>query len=1489
MNNKFNLLLKSLKISTFATAITSVSVYAYEQGKGGIAVIGAEEKVEKIDTITASRVEERIQGKFNRSGNPVRVIWYGNPKDGDGRVAQIGAMNQGRIVGKVIAKGEKTTDSADRRGAISIDGVANGIDALGWSAPSNANDVVFALQTIENSGAISAEANLKGGEAETHGDIQSYGSGNGISVIGLADFGKHNIEVGSDGVVADGYSGATGVSRSSRVSRTTTTTQTRAANSVTPSSPALDKVDFEGKTVEVSLQKIQNSGQISAKIYAEGASATPHTADYKPQFYSVTGTSSGNGISASSYVNTIDKYTYSEGKNNFAKLGDIGNSGNLVGEAVLLGGKNTTHTRTASSNSGNGISAIAKTGRFAKNRTESAVGNIQNYGEIAGKLRQISGDNSYYQGIHLYSNADAHGSGNAVSVTSDASNAQTRYPISAKIGNINNFGRMSGEALVKAGNGVGEIMANALASGNGVSVFARGNSGEVATIGRVGNSGIISGRIEVQGGKSDSSQVNKRFIPEITLMNAVANKPSTPRLSADTCMWLPKNAPGCEPETNTSNSISVPATSDLVSTSIQSTTMVHSSGNGITAWTYNESGEYSPQRAQLSALSNAGTVSGYAKVWHGFSKDGYTRVDYRNAGAGIALNANSSANIKNAGIISGNHSALLVRGKVNRAYSSSNPTYETGFKGKVENYGILAGRLIVGGYELDNTANQYYRYFETLNANNVKNAGLYIILDKDENIEKVTVGTDTLNSFTYNGKSYQVENAPVNEKDSEKITVAAETLKNKIINGVGMANGALFAKHNTTLTDSIVNGYKTALKVAENSQVNLDGTILNTNGFKVNQLEKTLAILGDKGSNSVTLANQTIVNSDIDLKEGNDELTIADERVKFNGQSIDLGEGRDKLYLGKASEPGSQPINVDYAINNTEDIVVNQQTNLLANAKIRGTDSITLNSDLRYQVLEPEMHALFDENRNEKITLSGKGKFIVDTTKAASEYEIKFGGFQLEPTTVTFDTNNVLQSVVFKEGRLLIQPKVVISAEDIEKQTALQSQLATQLNEVEKQKAELEKLLQASTVQQNKTEENLDSETAKLNASEAKKVELEKALQEEISQRDKLKAEINTQAEQFEKQITELQQKIDQLNSLMAEQKQTENSFSTPFVEAYQSYLMGWKTSGVNPLQESALTTDKSVQAATQAINRYLEDTVEHNIYGAMAHQFAQIVRDERSALLLTSKRLNDQEWYVTSKGIYSTHNYRNTAKNATTNSALLSVHYGINDSLTTGVYLSTHKQNIKGGQSRLSGKGLTFGAYLSKHFDNLSLTSGITQGYTNLNGTRYISNGYNSHQFDATGKVKATDIYAQAKYAVRLNEHWQFVPRLDIAYTRLTQNAINENGLPGLSIDAYRTFRIESRIGQDMIADLPMASGKVSFKLSTDYTVVAGEKNLQGRFQNGSKFTIRAEPNRHIASIGGGIGYEWKNGFAIDSNARKTFSKSGNDTIAEVKLGYHF
>ncbi len=229
------------------------------------------------------------------------------------------------------------------------------------------------------------------------------------------------------------------------------------------------------------------------------------TNEYTPQFYDATGVASGNGVSLSTFMKTIDKYTYSQDKINHAKLGTVDNSGVIKGNANIKGGEKVTHTHTTSIAAGNGVSAYAETDTFAKNSTEAHIGDINNTGKLSGELNQVSGDNSGYKSIHMLSRGISTASGNGVSSYAKIRNAQTKKAAST-IGDIANKGKITGSAKIKAGNGSGDMTIAAKGSGNGVSSYLYADSISKqepiskAGIGNVTNDGIITGHLETRAG-----------------------------------------------------------------------------------------------------------------------------------------------------------------------------------------------------------------------------------------------------------------------------------------------------------------------------------------------------------------------------------------------------------------------------------------------------------------------------------------------------------------------------------------------------------------------------------------------------------------------------------------------------------------------------------------------------------------------------------------------------------------------------------------------------------------------------------------------------------------------------------------------------------------------------------------------------------------------------------------------------------------------------
>ena len=301
-----------------------------------------------------------------------------------------------------------------------------------------------------------------------HGNISSFGSANGISVVALADFGKPGV----GGV--DGSSGATGKSSSDgsasinndedEIKDDDLLALLEGDEDAERSPKNTDKSDMYGKTLKTAVARVQNSGSVSGSITARAQQLKRplNKNSYTPQFYDVSLITSGNGVSMANYIETPDKYTYSQEKQNYVHLDSLDNSGNMRGQATLEGGTRTTHTYTKSKGSGNGVSLFASTGLFAKNATRVALDNINNDGHISGQIRQISGNNSGYNSPHMMSGSEATGSGNGISLYSDTFNAQIPR-VETRLGKINNRGSIRGDAYLKAGDGSGDLSIDARA------------------------------------------------------------------------------------------------------------------------------------------------------------------------------------------------------------------------------------------------------------------------------------------------------------------------------------------------------------------------------------------------------------------------------------------------------------------------------------------------------------------------------------------------------------------------------------------------------------------------------------------------------------------------------------------------------------------------------------------------------------------------------------------------------------------------------------------------------------------------------------------------------------------------------------------------------------------------------------------------------------------------------------------------------------------
>lgn len=397
---------------------------------------------------------------------------------------------------------------------------------------------------------------------------------------------------------------------------------------------------------------------------------------------------------------------------------------------------------------------------------------------------------------------------------------------------------------------------------------------------------------------------------------------------------------------------------------------VYSSGNGISI---NQEGTKKEDKDSLKNFENEGVISGYTEIYRGNSNQEYSRVGYRSSGAGLSIKGKMKEEVKNAGILSGNEFALLSEGTKNNSYSISNAEYESGFA-KLSNYGILAGRVIVGGYTGKSGSEQEYEYFETKDSKKVehKNHGLYLLLNEKGEVDSVLKGKEVAKY-----KDKEIINLEEKE-DTHKVN--GSKVENKVVNGVG-EKAVISTEKNVTIDHSIVNGFYKAIQVGDNSHATIRDSIINANGFG----NLSYAVVGTDGNNELTVEKNAIINGRVDLGKGNDKLNVAGGKVL---SQVDLGEGKNTLAF-KAKETVVKDETEDAEIfqgevKNASHLEVERDIKISEMAKISGIEKLNISKDkkLMYALKNKEKQAFYDfKNKEEEIgvvTLEGEGDFLLD-------------------------------------------------------------------------------------------------------------------------------------------------------------------------------------------------------------------------------------------------------------------------------------------------------------------------------------------------------------------------------------------------------------------------------------------------------------------------------------------------------------------------------
>ena len=381
--------------------------------------------------------------------------------------------------------------------------------------------------------------------------------------------------------------------------------------------------------------------------------------------------------------------------------------------------------------------------------------------------------------------------------------------------------------------------------------------------------------------------------------------------------------------------------------------------------------------------------------------------------------------------------------------------------GSLNNYGILATK---GSSVVTNSgtiSSEKYYGLEIDEATGIVSNGsnynpmgppIYVIVGYDENgdpikrdlaIKNAVIqggsgsGTST-DSFVFSGNPTEFNNAILNGKD--------KTLK---VSGV-----------DNKITGSIINAYGTAVAFeGANGQLTLSGTTVNGGADEANNITVSGSDNGDTlilQSGEVEYVGggkgtqNTIINGNIDMKAGDDTLTLAKGTI-INGNTsmgdnddiltieagsiingtLDGGMGSDTLSFNSpiARDAVNGGINIHHNISGFEKMNINTNVTLfekivkddgtLEDLAITGAENITIGENgvltLRINSADSNKHALSTGNTGTIKSEEG-GKFLLALNGAGRTTTISFGNLVLDESLITgskgnFDTTSKLHTV----------------------------------------------------------------------------------------------------------------------------------------------------------------------------------------------------------------------------------------------------------------------------------------------------------------------------------------------------------------------------------------------------------------------------------------------------------------------------------------------
>lgn len=336
-------------------------------------------------------------------------------------------------------------------------------------------------------------------------------------------------------------------------------------------------------------------------------------------------------------------------------------------------------------------------------------------------------------------------------------------------------------------------------------------------------------------------------------------------------------------------------------------------------------------------------------------------------------------NLNNSGIISGNGVNVIADnasienltniGVIRGKDTAINITTRNG-KQNINNSGLLIGKGSV-----------------TIGSDDLINNGLKISLDDSGEVTEIVSENKNGVTVDYKGTTYTVINVEISENSTN--TIGKEKLSEKnsnlILNGV---DNTLTVNKDFTLNDSVVNAYKTAIKIEGNNMFTGNNIVVNGGGLN----GETAVISGDENNNTLNLSGNTVINGNIDLGSGKDKLVFG-------------------AFDGTTTYSTNNSVNINSNISGVENIEVNQDVNISQESKISGVEKITIGSSGNLTLGlkdngEKLEHALTESGATIVGTgVEGTGNLVFNTENIGKEAIIDMTGVKLENVSVKTDSD----------------------------------------------------------------------------------------------------------------------------------------------------------------------------------------------------------------------------------------------------------------------------------------------------------------------------------------------------------------------------------------------------------------------------------------------------------------------------------------------------